>query len=99
MWTAILLAALGCWLWKAGGMSVPSQVLDRPMVARAGDLIPIALLSALIAIQVFGSGPSLTVDARLVGLGYAVIALALRAPFLVVVFGAAAAAALARLTA
>jgi len=44
-------------------------------------------------------GAQLTLDARAVGLGVAVVLLVLRAPFLVVVFGAAAVAALLRLVA
>ena len=66
---------------------------------RVADLIPVALLSALIAVQVFTTGSELTLDARAVGLGVAVVLLVLRAPFLVVVFGAAAVAALLRLVA
>ncbi len=97
LWWAVLAAGLGCWLLKLAGLSVPSRVLDRPLVQRVADLIPVALLSALIAVQVFTTGHRLTVDARALGLGVAVVLLLLRAPFLVVVFGAALAAALVRL--
>lgn len=96
-WTAIVAAAVGCYLLKLAGLSVPSRVLARPAVARVADLIPVALLSALVAIQVFTRGPDLVLDARAAALGVAVVLLLLRAPFLVVVFGAAAAAALLRL--
>jgi hypothetical protein len=68
-------------------------------VERVADLIPVALLSALIAVQVFTTGHRLTLDARAIGLGVAVALLVLRAPFLVVVCGAALAAALLRLVA
>ena len=98
-WVAILVAGGGCWALKLAGLSVPSKVLDRPLVQRVADLIPVALLSALVAVQVFTTGHRLTLDARALGLGYAVLALTLRAPFLVVVFGAAVVAALARLAA
>jgi hypothetical protein len=53
-------------------------------------LLPVALLAALVAIQTFTNGQRLTVDARAAGLAAAVVALALRAPFLVVVITAAA---------
>jgi branched-subunit amino acid transport protein len=96
-WLAIGVAGLGCWLLKVAGLSVPSRVLERPLVERIADLIPVALLSALIAVQVFTTGHDLALDARAVGLGVAVVLLVLRAPFLVVVFGAALAAALLRL--
>lgn len=97
MWTAVLVAAVGCYLLKLGGLSVPPRILERPLVERVADLIPVALLSALVAVQVFSQGHSLVLDARAVGLGVAVVLLLLRAPFLVVVFGAAIVAALVRL--
>ena len=52
-WLAIVLAGLGCWGLKASGLSVPPRVLENPLVERVADLIPVALLSALIAVQVF----------------------------------------------
>jgi branched-subunit amino acid transport protein len=96
-WVAILVAAAGCYLLKLSGLSVPSAVLEHPVVERVADLLPVALLSALIGVQVFASGASLVLDARVVGLAAAVVALLLRAPFIVVVFVAALAAALVRL--
>lgn len=97
MWTAILLTAAGCYLLKLAGLSVPEAVLEHPVVERVADLLPVALLAALIGVQVLGAGQDLVLDARVVGLGVAVVALLLRAPFIVVVFGAALAAALTRL--
>lgn len=97
MWTAILLASAGCYLLKLAGLSLPQRVLNHPTVERVADLIPVALLSALVAVQVMADGTSLTVDARVLGLGFAVVALLLRMPFLVVVVGAAVVAGLARL--
>jgi len=97
MWVAILLTAAGCNLLKLGGLSVPGAVLERPVVQRIADLLPVALLTALLGVQVFASGSHLVVDARLVGLGAAVVALLLRAPFIVVVFSAALTAAVVRL--
>lgn len=96
-WGAVVAAGIGCYLLKFAGMSLPESVLERPLVRRVADLMPVALLSALIAVQVFTHGESLRLDARVAGLGFAVVALALRAPFLVVVFGAALTAALVRL--
>jgi hypothetical protein len=96
-WAAVLVAGVGCYLLKIAGLSVPPKVLEQPLVARIADLLPVALLSALIGVQVVGSGPHLVLDARLVGLGAAVVALMLRAPFIVVVLVAAASAALVRL--
>ena len=96
-WAAIALAGVGCYLLKLAGLSVPTRVLERPVVQRVADLMPVALLSALVGVQVLATGTDLVLDARLVGLGFAVVALVLRAPFIVVVFGAALAAGLVRL--
>ena len=97
LWIAILATGVGCYLLKLAGLSVPPQVLENPLVDRISRLLPVALLSGLIAVQVFGSANELVIDARLVGLGVAFVALLLRAPFIVVVFAAALAAALVRL--
>jgi branched-subunit amino acid transport protein len=96
-WVAILGAGVGCYLLKLAGLSLPARVLEHPVAERVADLIPVALLAALVAVQVAADGTRLTVDARLAGLGAAVVALVLRAPFLVVVSVAAATAALLRL--
>ncbi len=97
MWTAVLLAGIGCYLLKLAGLSLPERVLAHPTVERVADLIPVSLLAALVAVQVCTDGPRLVLDARALGLAFAVVALLLRAPFLVVVVGAAVVAALARL--
>jgi branched-subunit amino acid transport protein len=97
IWTAVIAAGVGCYLLKLAGLSVPASVLERPFVRRTADLIPIALLAALVAVQVFSDGPRLVLDERAAGLAAAVVLLLVRAPFLVVVFGAALTAALLRL--
>src|SRR3954471_12350004 len=96
-WLAILGAGFGCYLLKLAGISLPERVLEHPLVERVADLIPVALLGALVAVQVFADGSRLTVDARAAGLAAAGAALILRAPFLVVVVLAAATAALLRM--
>lgn len=97
MWAAILITGVGCYLLKLGGLSVPGHILERPIVERIADLLPVALLAALIGVQVFASGAELALDARVAGLLAATVALLLRAPFIVVVFVAAVTAALLRL--
>ncbi|MBJ7356388.1 AzlD domain-containing protein [Nocardioides sp.] len=96
-WAAVVGAGVGCYLLKLAGVSVPPSVLERPLVRRVAGLIPVALLSALVAVQVFSSGQRLVLDERAAGLAAAVLLLVLRAPFLVVVVGAALVAALLRL--
>jgi hypothetical protein len=48
-------------------------------------------------VETFGKGRSLSFDARVLGSAFAVVALTLRAPMIVVVLGAAAVTAVARL--
>lgn len=96
-WAGIAVAAACCYGLKYAGLSVPEPMLRHRLTVRAADLIPVALLGALIAVQVFADGQRVVLDARLFGLAAAFVLLVLRAPFLVVVAGAALAAALLRL--
>ena len=101
IWLAVIGCGVGCYMLKLAGMSVPERALAHPVVRRTADLLPVVLLAALIAVQVFVTkgpdGPELSIDARLAGLAAAFVALLLRMPFLVVVFTAALTAALIRL--
>lgn len=97
LWLGIFVTAIGCYALKYAGLSVPDRVLNHPFTVRAANLIPVGLLGALIAVQVFADGKQLVIDARLLGLGVAAVLLTLRVPFLGVVFGAALVAALVRL--
>ena len=94
LWTLVLGASLGCYLLKLAGLSVPAAWVEQPWVARVVDFVPAALLAALVAVQAFASGNDLVLDGRLVGLAVAAVALALRAPFIVVLLLAGAAGAL-----
>lgn len=98
-WLAILGCAAGCYLLKLAGLAVPGHVLERPAVRRIADTLPVALLAALVAVQVFAphEGHGIALDARVAGVAAAAVALLLRAPFLVVVLVAALTAALLRL--
>ena len=93
-WAVVLVGSLGCYLLKLAGLSVPAAWVERPWVSRVVDLVPAALLAALVAVQVATSGRELVLDGRLVGLAVAAVALALRAPFIVVLLLAGAAGAL-----
>ena len=97
LWTTVLLASGLAFALKLLGYLVPHRVLDRPVVSRVTAMLPVALLSALVAVQTFaGPGGALTVDARAAGVAVAVTALLLRAPFLLVVLLAAATTAILR---
>jgi branched-subunit amino acid transport protein len=94
LWAAVLAGSIGCYLLKLAGLSVPAAWVEQPWVARVVDFVPAALLAALVAVQAFSSGQELVVDGRLAGLAVAAVALALRAPFIVVLIVAGAAGAL-----
>jgi branched chain amino acid efflux pump len=95
-WLVVVAVSAGCYALKLAGLAVPAGVLDRPLVRRAAELVPVALLAALVAVQTAATGRSLEVDARLAGVAAAAVAVLLRAPFLVVVVLAAAVAATVR---
>ncbi len=97
VWSAILLAAVICLALKAAGYLVPPSVLEAPRPARISDLLTVALLAALVAVQTLGAGQAVVVDARVPALLVAAGLLWLRQSFLVVVFAAAGVAALLRL--
>jgi hypothetical protein len=89
MWFAVIAGSLGCYVEKLAGYFLPHSVLENTAVRRVAGLLPVALLAALVAVQTFAVGQTLVIDARAAGLAAAVVALLLRAPFLVVVFVAA----------
>ena len=96
-WVAVLASSLGCYLLKLAGLFVPARWVAGERRARVADLTPVALLAALIAVQTLtGVGGSLVLDARAAGVLAAVVAVLLRAPFLVVVVMGASTAALLR---
>ncbi|MGA8987499.1 AzlD domain-containing protein [Aeromicrobium sp.] len=96
VWIGIVVMIAGCFALKYAGLSVPERLLDHPLTMRAAELIPVALLGALIAVQVIADGDTLRIDARLLGLTVAAVLLVLRVPFLPMVVTAALVAALAR---
>jgi hypothetical protein len=91
LWATVLIASGLAFAVKFLGHVVPHRLLDRAVFSRVSAMLPVALLSALVAVQTFtAKGGGLTLDARSAGVAVAVSALLLRAPFLVVVILAAA---------
>ena len=96
MWAGVLAASAACYALKLAGLSLPQSWLAAPRIQRTVPMIPIALLAALVGTQTFSTGQHLVLDVRAAALVVAVVAVLLRAPFLVVVAVAAATAALLR---
>jgi len=95
-WIAVLTASAAAYAVKVAGYTVPPRFLEQPRVLGVTEMLPAALLASLVVLQTFSTGPHLALDARAAGLGVAVVALLLRAPFIVVVIVAAVSAALLR---
>ena len=96
VWTTVGAVGAGTIALKSVGPVVLGGRPLPPRVAGVVELLAPALLSALVVTQAVGGDHKLVFDARLLGLGAAVIAVRLRAPLLLVVVVAAAIAALAR---
>lgn len=98
--TAVLIImTIGTYALKSAG---PLVLGDRVLPVRLRqivDLLPAALLAALAIVSTVGQGQDVVIDARLVGLVVAALALWRRAPFVVVILLASAATALTRLVA
>lgn len=96
IWATVAALALATAALKLVG---PLVLGGRPLRARALNVIELlasALLAALVVVETFGHGRSLTVDARVPGVLFAAVVLTRRAPMTVVVVGAALVTALAR---
>jgi branched-subunit amino acid transport protein len=97
VWIAVALVGAATVALKAvgpvllGGRSLPDHLTG------VVSLLAPAVLAALVVTQVAGGDREIVLDARLVGLGAAVVALLLRAPLLVVVAAAATSTAVTRL--
>ena len=94
-WTALAALSAGAYAFKLLGVVAGDRFADR--LAPVTVLLPAALFSALVITMAMGDGPSLVVDARLFGVAAGVLAVARRAPMVVVVMVAMAVTALLRL--
>lgn len=84
LWVVVLGAALGCYLLKLAGLCVPSALMTNRVLSRVIELLPAALLAALVVVNAGSTDGRLVLDFRLAALAAAAIALWLRAPFIVV---------------
>ena len=82
-WGAILILSGGCYLAKLTGVLAGDRFSTalEPVTA----LLPAALFSGIVVLTTVADGVVLVVDARLAGVAVAVVAVARRAPFVLVV--------------
>ncbi len=95
-WIWLLLACAVAFGIKLAGYLVPPQAMSGPRMARITALVTVGLLAALVVSNTLADGQRLVIDARVGALLVAIVALCLRAPFLLVVILGAATAALLR---
>lgn len=85
LWIAVVVAAIGSYLTKLAGVSLPESVLNHPRVQRIARYLPIAMLSALVVVELFDGGGRYVLDWRtLAGVAAGVVALLLKRGVLVV---------------
>ena len=97
VWVTIPALARATAVLKLAG---PLALGGRPLSAGALNVVELlasALLAALVVVETFGKGHSLVLDWRVLGAAFAAVAVMRRAPMIVVVLGAAAVTAIARL--
>jgi branched-subunit amino acid transport protein len=97
VWLVVLLVGAATIALKATGpVLLGGRRLPEPVTGVVTLLAPV-LLAALVVTQTVGGDRELVLDARLAGVGAAIVAIAVRLPLLAVVVAAAGATALARL--
>jgi branched-subunit amino acid transport protein len=87
--TPLVVAGLAVGTWAVRGAGTLLPALPARLQSRLQGIAP-ALLAALVLSQLVGHGGLPHLDARLVGVGFAILLAALRMPVLVVVVAAAA---------
>ena len=98
LWVALIVSAVGTYALKLAGLSLPESLLNHPRMQRVARFLPVAMLSALVAVGLFDGGGRYALDWRtLAGVAAAVVALLLRRGFLVVFLVAISVTALLRL--
>jgi branched-subunit amino acid transport protein len=89
-WIVVALVGIATIAFKAAG---PVLIGRRALPQRIQDLVELlapVMLIALVVTQTFGGDEEITIDARVVGVGAAVVAIALRAHVIVAMAVAAA---------
>ena len=97
LWVLVTATIAGCYLLKLAGYLVPARLLDHPRTRGLVEMLPVALLAALVVVEALANGRRLDLNAaRLAGFAVGAVAVWRRAPFLVVVVVAAVTAAVLR---
>jgi hypothetical protein len=89
LWQIVILGSIVVLSLKLVGYLVPPALFEKPTPARVSNLLTVALLSALVAVNTLTTGSEIVLDARLPAIVVAGVLFALRVPFIVVLIAAA----------
>jgi branched-subunit amino acid transport protein len=95
-WVVVLGLAAGAYAFKVLGLVVIGDRTLPQILERCLALIPAAMIAAIIVNNTFAVGRHLQIDARVAGVGTAVVLAWKRAPFVAIIFCGAAVTALIR---
>ena len=96
-WIVVVVVGVATIVCKAAGPVLVGRRELPPRVQACVELLAPVMLTALVVTQTFGGDEEIEVDARVIGVGAAVIAIALRTPIIVAMAAAALVTALVRL--
>lgn len=85
LWTTVIIASVLSFVVKYTGYLIPQTLLEKPTFTRVTNLLTVAMLAALVAVQTFGDGQAVVLDARVPAVILAAVLFSLRVPFIVVV--------------
>ncbi len=95
-WPMVVVLAAGILAMRLTGMFVLARGLGNEVIERLARLVPVTVISSVVALQTFTHGRELVLDARVLGVATAMLLAWRKAPLLVVIVAAAAVTALAR---
>jgi branched-subunit amino acid transport protein len=96
-WAGVIALSAGAYVLKAAGVFLGRRISAETAERWSLEIVVVAVLSALVVVQTVGGNRAIVIDARLPAVLVAAALVWRRAPFLVVVIGAGATAALLRL--
>lgn len=97
-WGVVVALAAGTAVQRLVGMfGLGTLLVQRPVLRRIAELLPAAIVAAVVVQVAFTRSGELDIDARVVGMGVAGLLVWRRAPLIVVVIAAAVTTALVRL--
>ena len=85
LWITVIIASVLSFVVKYTGYLIPQRMLEKPKFTRVTNLLTVAMLAALVAVQTLGAGQAIALDARIPAVIVAAILFTFRVPFIVVV--------------